>query len=189
MMIRLNDKLLKTLAFVGTLAYPAMVYYGMGSFSPLVFALLALFLLLIRLVTIKRLAERKIWFNAFSLAILLLIIITIINENLAVKAYPIIISLTIAGVFAFSLLHPPTIIERIARITKPNLSERGREYTRKATIIWLVFLLFNACISMVTALWGSLAAWTLWNGLISYILMGAIFAIEYIIRIRVQKCH
>ncbi len=92
-----------------------------------------------------------------------------------------------AAVFGLSLLFPPTIVERIARITEPNLPPGGVVYTRRVTAIWAVFLLFNAVVSAATALWGTLAQWTLWNGLISYLLMGTLFAGELIVRRAVRR--
>ena len=58
---------------------------------------------------------------------------------------------------------------------------------RKVTQVWCVFLLVNAALSAATALWGDLAVWTLYNGLISYGVMGTLFAVEYAIRRRVQR--
>lgn len=175
------------LTFVGTLGYPLLVYNYIGVFPPLAFVGLGLILISIRLLITRRFLGHTIWVRGLVLAALLLIIITMISASLAVKAYPIMVSLIVASVFGFSLLYPPTIVERMARITQPNLSVHGVAYTRKVTIIWLVFLLGNAAISAATALWGSLAQWTLWNGLISYLIMGTLFAAEYAVRKRVRQ--
>ena len=50
------------------------------------------------------------------------------------------------------------------------------------TIAWTVFLVSNAGVSAATGVWGTLDQWTLWNGLISYLLMGALFGGEYAVR-------
>ena len=92
-----------------------------------------------------------------------------VDAHLAVKIYPILMSLSVASVFALSLRYPPTVIERLARIREPELSPAGITYTRKVTIVWVVFLIANAGVSLITALWGTLAQWTLWNGLLSYL--------------------
>ena len=92
------------------------------------------------------------------------------------------ISLATATIFAASLKYPPTIIERIARLTDPNLPPTGIAYTRQVTIVWVAFLLTNATISLWTALWGTLDQWALWNGLLSYLAMGTLFAGEYLVR-------
>jgi uncharacterized membrane protein len=48
-------------------------------------------------------------------------------------------------------------------------------YLRGVTQIWFGFLLANAAIASALGLWGSLQQWTLWTGLVSYLLMGALF--------------
>mgnify|MGYP003988786837 FL=1 len=88
--------------------------------------------------------------------------------------------------FFVSLLHPPTIVERFARIQNPNLPEAAVRYTRKVTIVWCVFFVCNGCAALYTALFSSLETWTLYNGAISYALMGILFAGEYLIRRRLQ---
>ena len=56
---------------------------------------------------------------------------------------------------------------------------RGKDDVERAS---LAFLVGNAAISAATGLWGSLALWTLWNGLLSYVLMGGLFAGEFMYR-------
>ena len=60
-------------------------------------------------------------------------------------------------------------------------------YCRKVCIAWCLFFILNAGISAFTALKCSDAVWSLYNGGISYALMGLMFAVEYIIRIQVNK--
>lgn len=45
----------------------------------------------------------------------------------------------------------------------------------------------NGAIALATALWGSFEQWSLYNGLISYLLTGALLGGEYIVRLRTQK--
>jgi uncharacterized membrane protein len=40
--------------------------------------------------------------------------------------------------------------------------------------------------ALYTALFTSMATWTLYNGLIAYLLMGLLFAGEYLVRLRVK---
>lgn len=96
--------------------------------------------------------------------------------------YPVIVNFIVAGVFAFTLKYPPTMVERIARISEPDLDESGIQYTRYVTFIWVLFLLMNGCISLGTALYGDHHQWVLYNGCISYILMGLLLAGEIIVR-------
>ena len=52
---------------------------------------------------------------------------------IAARAYPVAISLAMAAIFAASLRHPPTIVERIARLSEPDLPPEGVAYTRQVT--------------------------------------------------------
>ena len=56
-------------------------------------------------------------------------------------------------------------------------------YTKKATIAWAIFMTVNTIVSIIT-LFTNLWFWTLYNGLISYILIGIMFIAEYLIRRR-----
>lgn len=96
--------------------------------------------------------------------------------------YPVVINLVTAIVFGLSLIYPPTLIERIARRTHPDLDARGVAYTRQVTKIWFSFSLINSIVSLTTVLYGDLQLWALYNGLISYVLMGILFAGEFIVR-------
>jgi uncharacterized membrane protein len=57
---------------------------------------------------------------------------------------------------------------------------------RRVTVVWFVFLLGNATVSAATAVHGDMALWTLYNGLVAYLLMGLLFAVEFLVRRRVQ---
>ena len=81
------------------------------------------------------------------------------------------------------------MIEVFARIKEPELSEQAIAYTRKVTMVWVCFFLINGSISLYT-LELSREVWVLYNGLISYVLMALIFAIEWVVRQRVKgKTH
>jgi uncharacterized membrane protein len=60
-------------------------------------------------------------------------------------------------------------------------------YTRKVNIVWCVFFALNGIIALLTAVWASLEIWMLYNGFISYLLMGILFSGEYLIRQKVIK--
>ena len=101
--------------------------------------------------------------------------------------YPVCMNLVIAFIFGGSLVYPPTIIERIARRREPNLDERGVAYTRQVTNVWFGFCLINAMISLCTVMSGNLKLWTLYNGVISYGLMGILFVGEYCVRYHLRR--
>jgi uncharacterized membrane protein len=175
------------LAAIGGMAYPFLVYVGLSAIPPFFLLLLGIALIALRGVGLRRLAIGRGWLTAPALAVCGLLVLAQLSPPLAVKAYPIAISLTVAAVFGLSLLYPPTAIERFARLGEPDLSPGGVTYTRKVTWVWLIFLLANAGISAATALWGSLEQWTLWNGFLSYLAMGLLFVGELLVRRRCRQ--
>jgi uncharacterized membrane protein len=117
----------------------------------------------------------------------LIILLVILNNVLIARLYPIIINLALLTVFALSLKNPPTIAERFARLKHGDaLPEKAVKYCRRVTQVWCAFFVTNISISAVT-LFMSMKVWSLYNGLISYIMMGAIFTIEYIVRMIYMK--
>ncbi len=174
-------------AACGGILYPFLVYFGMAFWSPSYMVLIGMVLVALRLWGMRHAPNAKLWQKTFLVAALLLLFLFFLKPVMAVKAYPVLISLSVAFMFGLSLVFPPSLVERIARLSEPDLPPAGVAYTRKVTIIWTGFLLINAAISAALALWGTLADWTLWNGLLSYLLMGALFAGEWIVRKRIKR--
>jgi uncharacterized membrane protein len=76
----------------------------------------------------------------------------------------------------------------LARLQEPDLPESGVLYTRKVTLVWCAFFIMNAATALYTC-FESIEIWTLYNGLISYLLAGSLFAGEWIVRQFVRKEH
>lgn len=76
------------------------------------------------------------------------------------------------------------MIERFARLRHPDLPEAGVHYTRQVTQVWCGFFFVNALVAAWTAVAVSREAWALYNGLIAYVLMGTLFAGEWLVRQR-----
>jgi len=162
------------------IAYPFLVYFGLqvlpaGFFAIGLFALIAL-----RLAFSRKSNNRNTL--PYLIAAVVLLILAARSPMVGLKLYPVLLSLGLGAAFAYSLIWPPTIVEQIARIRHPDLPLYVNSYLRKVTIVWLIFFLVNAAISAGTAMSGSLKLWTLYNGFISYVAMGVIFAAEFLIR-------
>lgn len=106
----------------------------------------------------------------------------LLRDGVWLKFYPVAMSLAMLSIFLFTLFYPPSMIERFARIHQPDLPESGIKWTRKVTQVWCVFFVCNALVSMGTIFWGTDKQWMLYNGFISYILMGILLAGEWILR-------
>jgi len=74
------------------------------------------------------------------------------------------------------------MIEHFARMMKPALSAGEQAHCRRWTAVWGGYLLVLAAIGLVLARWATLAVWTAYVGVLSYVLIGALFAVEYVIR-------
>ena len=108
---------------------------------------------------------------------------------LGFKLYPIMVNLAMFCVFAYSYFKPPSIIETFARIKEPNLNMNGVKYTGNVTLVWCAFFVINGSISLYTAMFTSLEVWMMYNGFLSYLLMGLLMAVEFIIRLKVKSKH
>lgn len=178
--MRRRDRNLGLLAVAaGGVAYPFLVYFGlvysgMSFLRPSLLVVIALTLIGLRLLAMRG-AGRRPWMIGLVAATTVLVMLLALNPDLAVKAYPVVISLAVAGIFGSSLIWPPSIVERIARRREPDLPPEAIAYTRGVTQVWFGFLLANAAIAAALGLWGSLQQWTLWTGLVSYLLMGTLF--------------
>lgn len=85
--------------------------------------------------------------------------------------------------FAFlrSLAGVP-LIEHFARMVKPELSAGELAHCRRWTRIWGGYLIALAALGLVLARWAPLRVWTVYVGALVYVLVGALFAVEYVIR-------
>ncbi len=101
--------------------------------------------------------------------------------------YPVLVNLISLAVFVWSLYSPPSIIECFARLTDDSLPDSAISYTRTVTLIWCFFFVVNGSIAFYTAMLGDQQIWALYNGLLSYILMGILMVSERLYRTWVIK--
>lgn len=173
-------------ALAGGLAYPFLVFTFYDRWPSAVFLALALALVVLRFCGMRQrlgLGGSPLFWLCAAAGLGLLFGV---NGLLAAKAYPVVMNLAAASLFGLSLRYPPPLIERLARLSEPDLSPAGVLYTRRVTWVWFVFLMGNMLVSVAT-LWAPLVYWTLWNGCVAYVLMGLLFAGEYVFRTRVRR--
>ncbi len=169
------------------LLYPFLIYLGLQEFQPKILASLLLVATVLRFVVNKpEKGEMGMSLHWVAAGVLVTLITFVTDSKYGLFLYPLLVNLAFFAFFAISLLHPPTVIERIARRQRPEFSEKAIVYTRKVTQIWCVFFLLNGGMSVVSA-FHSETWWMLYNGFISYILIGLMLAGEYLIRIKVMS--
>jgi uncharacterized membrane protein len=52
-----------------------------------------------------------------------------------------------------------------------------------------VFFVANGAVALLTAFFAPEAVWSLYTGVVSYVLMGAMFGGEYLLRMRFRRLH
>jgi uncharacterized membrane protein len=171
---------LNLLAIAITVVYPLALWWGQEYFEPRVLAILLLLLVLMRLPLLRVNAPMRWWIGG---AVLLLACALWANVMLPLRLYPVLVNLGLLGMFAYTLIFPPSMAERLARLREPSLPLAAVGYTRKVTQVWCGFFAANATVSLATALWSSPTVWLFYNGLVAYLLMGLLFACEYCIRL------
>jgi uncharacterized membrane protein len=170
------------LPLVGIL-YPFLVYFGMETVPPHVFALVLAAAWLLRAPFLLREHGGR-WMLIVALAYCALLGVS--GESSLLRWYPTLISLFLLLTFGLSLVYGPPVVERIARVREPDLPAAAIPYTRKVTWVWVGFFVFNAVVSAVLTLWAPLKWWTLYNGLIVYFIMGPLFVGEWLLRKRLR---
>lgn len=96
--------------------------------------------------------------------------------------YPVVINVSMLALFGYSLKRGPSMIERLARLKEPDLPATAITYLRTVTKLWCGLFIFNGAMAWYTASYATLAVWTWYNGLIAYLLIGAMFAGEWLYR-------
>lgn len=113
----------------------------------------------------------------------------ILKDHAWLKMYPVFMSVGALIIFATTLIKPPSMIERFARLAEPNLPESGVQWTRKVTMVWCGFFIINGMIALATVLFAPMKIWVIYNGFISYVLMGVLLLGEFILRKRHQRLY
>jgi uncharacterized membrane protein len=167
-------------------AYPLLVYSSIGRFGPGGVAALLAAVCLVRLVLLKMRAPSAYGGSYLTFVCIGGLVLAgasfWLDSDRAVLYYPVLVNAALLGVFSASLASPPSAVERIARLRDPELPPAAVAYTRRVTIVWAVFFALNGAIALYTALFTSLETWALYNGLIAYVLIGTLFAVELAIR-------
>ncbi len=99
---------------------------------------------------------------------------------------PILINLLLCFLFARTLSAGSTpLISAFARVAHGHeLDEVTQRYTRAVTQLWVYVFMLLALLSFLLALFTPLEVWSLFTNFINYMLVLAVFFIEYQVRIR-----
>lgn len=176
--------MLKLAVGIVLVLYPFLIYLGLAHFEARYLGLVLVAVALIRFFFgEKRNAEARVFLGVALVASMISIGL---DNELGVLLYPALVSTSFLAIFASSLFFPPTAVERIARLQDKEFPDEAIPYTRKVTIVWCVFFLLNALVSLLSVFIYR-EFWLIYNGFVSYVLMASLFACEYFIRIKIKS--
>ncbi len=166
-------------------AYPVLIFFSLSWFEPRVVAFVVLGLAGVRLLVARSSATmafvREVWLPAVAVGVVALVT-AIWNDPMGLLLAPTLINLALLLTFGSSLWGERPIVERFARLQAADLSLAEVHYCRSVTKVWCGFFVANGATALVLALMRDIERWALFTGLISYILIGTLFAAEYLYR-------
>ena len=177
--------ILKGIVAVGLILYPFLVGYSLAHGQYIWVSSLLIILGLLRLFS----KGNALLWPLTGFAVLCGSLSLILKVHAWLKLYPVFMSVGACMIFASTLVKPPSMIERFARLAEPDLPETGVIWTRKVTIVWCIFFVLNALVALATVLFAPMQIWVLYNGFISYLLMGLLLLGEFILRKRQQRLN
>ena len=169
-----------------TLLYPLAIWFGHGQVEPRWLAGLLLLAAATRLPALKLSGVAR-WSVAGALVLVACAIWS--NLLLPLKLYPVLVNMALLAGFGYSLTTPVSAVERMARLRGADFPPVAQAYMRTVTQVWCGFFVLNGAIALGTALWASEAVWSLYTGVISYVLMAELFGAEYLVRLRFKRLH
>lgn len=171
------------------LAWPFVIGFGLAHNSlHWLLPLMALLLLLRLRQTRRKTGPLRVITQVVAVAgIILCVASLLLKTHQLLLFYPVVVNGVMLAVFGGSLWSTMPLVERLARVSEPDLPEKGVRYTRRVTQVWCVFFIINGSIALFTALYGDMALWTAWNGMISYLLMGSLMAGEWLVRRKITE--
>lgn len=96
--------------------------------------------------------------------------------------YPALVNAGLFTAFAATLFRGPSMVEKFARLQRPDLDARAVSYTFRVTQLWCLFFVLNGAFSVYTALAWSHGAWSIYNGVVAYALTAALLLGEMVWR-------
>jgi uncharacterized membrane protein len=174
---------LKVTSGLIAILYPLLVYLGLQHLSARLLALLLIAVAGLRLLSLGPQLKNTVALALVGAAAALMTLLS--GSELGLLFYPVLINATLLVTFLWSWLYPPTVIEGIARLKEPDLSETGIAYIRKLTLVWVAFFAVNGSLAALSITQGR-EVWAFYNGFLAYLLMAGLFIGERVLRRRLQ---
>jgi uncharacterized membrane protein len=165
--------------------YPLLIFMSLSVLSPRAVAFVVLGVAGLRLLIARRSVAvalaKEVWLPIAAVAFVA-VLSAVWNDRMGLLLTPTLINAALLATFGFSLRGSRPIVERFARLQVADLTPAEIRYCRSVTWLWCGFFVVNGLIALFLALAGDVRVWALFTGLISYILIGTLFAAEYLYR-------
>lgn len=171
-------------SWVLVLASPLVFYVSVRQARALDGALFVLAFVALRAIPTLLATKREHLWAALRLPLVALVTAAVgvlTGEPRALLVLPSLSQAAFAGVFLASLRGVP-LVEHFARMQKTSLRPEEVRYCRRVTIVWGVTLSAAALFGLALAAWAPIEIWTAFTAVGNYVLVGALFAIEYVYR-------
>lgn len=173
--------------------YPVLVFCGLcvWNLSPRKLSLFLLLLAAVHLISTARGKSSKGFRLRGVLSVAFLSLCAAfafaMDDAFALKFYPVLVNAALLVFFGATLVRGPSLAFRLAAFADkriPLFADRlyVESYCFRVTAAWCVFFVANGSIALWTVLFADGKIWSLYNGLVAYILMGIFFAVEFGVR-------
>lgn len=179
LLIRTLEAMPRGIWVILAIAYPFAIFFGLK--HGITLRTLALVLLAYIVISFSRHKNRIL----LLLGLILCSMLLCFNQSIFLKIYPVLMN----GAVCLLFITPPCTVPLITKLALRKhcpMDRRTYKYTCHANMAWGIFMAINTIVSLLTV-FASDQIWILYNGLISYLLIGAMMITEYIIRQRVQR--
>lgn len=174
------------LGVILVLAYPVAVYVGLSRWNTRAVGVMLLVILIpsyvLRAVGETRRADLRAILPVPVAVIIVIVLGIILDDHRAMLALPVLINVALLVTFGGSLMRGVPMVERFARLARPDLPESQLPYCRQVTAAWCGFFVLNGATCAALAMWAPVGVWTLYTGAIAYVIIGLLFVLEYLVR-------
>ncbi|MBR2282117.1 MAG: hypothetical protein IJ863_05810 [Spirochaetales bacterium] len=112
------------------------------------------------------------------------LVFIITKSDIVIKFYPCWITAVFGWMFLSSLIHKDPIILKFAKLWDVSIPVHPgygaiERYCITWNWIWVGFFVLQLVINLYLAVWGSSRTWAIYNGLVSYLLQGLMFILQF----------
>lgn len=183
---RFFDVVEKGILSLTFILYPFAVYFGLQRFEPWVIYTGLGVVLAIRFAwSARRIDPDRIkQVIVPGMVVLGLVLVGgLLNDETFMFMLPGLISGVLCGFFLNSYFNPPSLIETFALMSVSDMTEKTRRYCRNVTLVWAGFMTLNTLVVIYLTFASLEKLWLWYTGVIAYVLMGLLFAVEFTYRI------